>query len=89
MPAGVGDDSFVDDVCRADDDCASVVLQRMHFEFDTRNAVMCKWTDLEGVQCRGSGPCVDFDLDAIDADVRQSDPFSPSDGQQILILTGQ
>jgi len=89
MSPGVSNDSLIDDVCRAYSHFVSVVLQGMHFEFDTRYTIMRKWSDLEGVQGRGSCASVNFDLDSIYANVRQADPLTPSDGQQILILAGQ
>src|SRR5690606_4853680 len=76
--AGAGHVALVEDIGYAGDREIGAPLQRMDCEGDALAAGFTKAADVNGVDGRSMGAGVDFGFDAVDAELRQRDPFPPA-----------
>jgi len=65
---------------------SSGALQRMDLELGPTVAVSVMHTQIEGVQCRGSGPRVDLGLDRNRRELGELHPFAPANKSRLVGL---
>lgn len=85
VAAGVGDPSFVINVCLTIDDGGVVFLNGVDFELNPMDAILLLGLHIEGMKCGGACARIDFRFDVLDAEFRKGNPFAPPNNNLFFI----